>query len=283
MKTRIIVSAVLLPIFFAVLFFFPPYILTGVVSLICAIAAYELLHATGSNKNKRILIYTIITAALVPASAYLKTLPAIIFNFQFSIFNLALLFILTCLLFIEAILAYKTERQISLQHILIALFGGIVIPYMLSALINLRIKPEGHLFVLLPIICAFMTDSGAYFTGVALGKRKAFPNISPGKTIEGCIGGMITGAAGMIIYGIILANTTPHTIIFPALVLYGIIGAAVTQLGDLVFSLIKREYDVKDYGRLIPGHGGMLDRFDSMTFTAPAMYLLLSAYPAIIV
>jgi phosphatidate cytidylyltransferase len=87
----------------------------------------------------------------------------------------------------------------------------------------------------------------------------------------------------MLIYGIILSYTTPLTIIFPALILYGILGAFVTELGDLTFSYIKRKCAIKDYGNLIPGHGGALDRFDSMTFAAPTMYLLVMLLPAMIV
>jgi phosphatidate cytidylyltransferase len=141
----------------------------------------------------------------------------------------------------------------------------------------------GHLFVLLPIIAAFVTDSGAYFTGVTIGKKKAFPTISPNKTVEGYIGGTIAGTAGMLIYGIILSYTTPLTIIFPALIIYGILGALVTEAGDLTFSLIKRKCGIKDYGSLMPGHGGALDRFDSMSFAAPTMYLLVMLVPAIII
>jgi phosphatidate cytidylyltransferase len=283
MKTRIIVSVILLPIFFAVLFVFPPYILTAVVSLICAIAAYELLSAT-FRAGKRVKIYTLTSAALLPVAVYINADPAIaISHLQATDHYLIriILFLLLSLLFVEAILAYKTEKQIFFPQILIALFGGVVIPFLLSSLISLKTMPEGHLMVLLPIVCAFLTDSGAYFTGVAIGKRKVCPNVSPKKTLEGCLGGIISGIAGMLLYGMILDITTQLTVYYYVLGIYGIIGSVVTELGDLAFSLIKREYDIKDYGKLIPGHGGMLDRFDSMIFTAPTMYLLLTAIPAV--
>jgi len=306
MKTRIIVSAILLPIFFCILFVLPPIFLTLVVSAICAIAAYELLHAT-KIINKRVLVYTIIAAVLVPFAIYLVAIipvriytaaladgsyvgpiytytTLLIFTLLFSIF-----FIFMCLLLIEIALTFRNKKAaekgtvLKFRQIPIALAGGMLIPYMLSALIGLKCFPYGHFLVLLPIVSAFMTDSGAYFIGVAFGKTKPFPTISPNKTIEGYIGGTIAGILGMLVYGIILSYTTPLTVVFPILIIYGILGAIVTELGDLTFSFIKRKCGVKDYGRLIPGHGGALDRFDSMTFCAPTMYLLLILLPAIII
>ena len=265
---------------------FPPYILTVVVSVICGVAAFELLHATYARANKRTLVYTIMAAALVPAVLYLFSQPLVTPNNTRLIMTLfafvaSILFILMCLLIIEIVLRFKTVKQITFLQILSILCAGIVIPYLLSSLISLRTMPAGPMLVMLPIVSAFLTDSGAYFVGVARGKRKAFPNISPNKTVEGCIGGLIIGAAGVLIYGVILAFITPFTIVVFAFILYGVVGAVVTEFGDLVFSFIKRKCGIKDYGKIIPGHGGVLDRFDSMIFTAPVMYLLVIAVPAI--
>ncbi|MCL2426871.1 MAG: phosphatidate cytidylyltransferase [Oscillospiraceae bacterium] len=303
MKTRIIVAAVLLPIFFAILFIFPPYILTIMISVICAIAAYELLSATKIRKAS-VIVYTIFSAVLMPFSIFFNSLiggtTLMLITLLLSIF-----FLLLCLLVIEAILAFNradnvkstpikgankkknksdvSDKKLKFRQIPIALAAGILIPYLLTSLISLREMPHGYLFVLLPVIVAIMTDSGAYFSGVAFGKKKPFPKISPNKTVEGFIGGIICGAVGMLIYGLVLSVVTSHTIVFPALVLYGLLGAFVTILGDLAFSLIKRKCGIKDYGRLFPGHGGALDRFDSMIFAAPTMYLLTILVPAIII
>jgi len=327
MKTRIIASAVLLPIFFAILFVFPPIVLTIVISIIAAIAAYELLHATKMNGNKRVLVYTITASVLVPMAVYLSSLTALtdeavmmaegsssvtsinpyslltMLTLVFTIF-----FFLSCLLLIEAVLTFKgfksiktassinpttgtksdtdaktdaAEKQLKYRQVIVSLIAGIVIPWMLSSLISLKTLPAGHLLVLLPIVSTFLTDSGAYFTGVAIGKRKVLPTISPNKTLEGFVGGIIIGAFGLMIYGIILSYATDLTVIYPALLLYGIIGAVVTEFGDLVFSFVKRKCSIKDYGKLIPGHGGALDRFDSMIFNAPTMCLLVMLLPAI--
>jgi len=273
MINRIIVAVICIPILFIVLFFLPPYVFAGVVALICAISAYELLHSIGTGRNERLNIYAVFAAALIPVGAYFE-----ITEYVF----LAVILILMVLTFIEALTVFRRKKPITFAQILVTLFGGAVIPLMLSTLVNMRNMPEGRLIVLLPVISAFITDAGAYFAGVLFGKRKAFPLISPNKTVEGYIGGMLIGTLSVIVYGIVLVFATQHYIHFWALILYGIVGAAFTQLGDLAFSMVKREYDFKDYGRLLPGHGGILDRFDSMVFAAPVMYLLMILIPAIV-
>ena len=125
-----------------------------------------------------------------------------------------------------------------------------------------------------------MTDGGAYFTGKLIGKHKPFPNISPSKTTEGCIGGIVIGTLSLIIYGIAIEHfSSIEDVNYLALVIYGIIGSIICVFGDLAFSLVKREFNIKDFGQLLPGHGGVLDRFDSMIFTAPAIYLLVLVIP----
>ena len=274
MKDRIIVAAICLPILFIVLFFLPTYVFAALIALICAISAYELQTSVGGEGNTRICIYASFSAALIPIGT-LFDIGALVFP--------AVFLVLMSLLFVEAILVFRSKRQIPFSKILVTLFGGTLVPLMLSSLVSLKSMPEGRLLVLLPVISAFLTDAGAYFIGVFFGKRKAFPLISPKKTVEGCIGGLAAGTASMVIYGVVLVFTTFHGVVFWALILYGIIGGVLTELGDLSFSLIKREYNIKDYGSLLPGHGGMLDRFDSMVFTAPAIYLLMAVIPAIII
>jgi phosphatidate cytidylyltransferase len=274
MKERIIVAVICLPFLFIILFFLPSYVFAALAALVCAICAYELQTAVGDNGNVRICVYSAFSAALIPIGVY--------FNVGNLVFQ-AVFLILLSVLFVESIIVFRSKKQITFARIVIALFGGALVPLMLSSLVALKTMPEGRILVLLPVISAFLTDAGAYFAGKFFGKRKAFPLISPKKTVEGCIGGLAVGIVSIVIYGVILVFTSFHSVIFWALILYGLIGAVLTELGDLAFSLIKREYDIKDYGNLLPGHGGMLDRFDSMVFTAPAMYLLMSVIPAIVV
>jgi len=120
------------------------------------------------------------------------------------------------------------------------------------------------------LIAAFGSDVFAYFTGYLIGKHKVAPNLSPKKTVEGCIGGIVGATALCALYGALFFKE--H--IF-ACVLIGILGGAVSQAGDLTASAFKRKMGIKDYGHLIPGHGGIMDRFDSVIFTAPFVFYLV--------
>lgn len=274
MISRIVIALIWVPLLLVVLFLLPPYFFTIIAVLICTISTYELMRSVGKKGNERITIYSLVSAAIIPVGAYFEiSEPAF----------LAVALALMVLTFFEAMLVYRKGKSIPLSQILITLFGGAIMPLMISTLVSMRNMPDGSLFVLVPVISAFLTDGGAYFIGVFLGKHKAFPNVSPNKTIEGCVGGLLIGTIAMVIYGVVLGHTTPHFIYFAPLVLYGLVGSLLTQFGDLAFSLVKREFDIKDYGRFLAGHGGVLDRFDSMVFTAPAMYLLVLAFPPIII
>ena len=272
MRNRILVAVVFLPVLFVVLFFLPPYALAVLLVIVCAISSYELLHAIGAKESKMVTAYAIVSAAIIPVGAYFA-----VGEFVFAAVFLALL----CVVFAEAIMVFKTDKHITFEQIMTTVFAGVLIPILLSSLVRLRNMPEGHVLVFLPFLSAFITDAGAYFTGIFLGKHKAFPFISPKKTVEGYIGGLAIGTAVIILYGVLLKNVTDFEIRYWALIVYGVVGAVFTELGDLAFSFIKREYDLKDYGSLLPGHGGMLDRFDSMVFAAPAMYLMVQVLPAV--
>lgn len=128
-----------------------------------------------------------------------------------------------------------------------------------------------YVFVLL-FVCSWVADTLAYFTGVNIGKHKFLPNLSPKKSIEGAIGGVCGAALVGMIYGIVLNNILDINAAVPFLIIC-FFGSFISIFGDLAASAIKRNYDVKDYSNLIPGHGGILDRFDSMIFVAPIVYI----------
>ena len=155
--------------------------------------------------------------------------------------------------------------------------AGLIIPGGMAALVLLRLAPHGRFAVLLPIIIAYAGDGGALFAGMLFGKHKLAPRTSPKKTIEGGIGGLVVAVGLSLLYGILLRFAFSVNVNFLMLAVTALVTGFASPLGDLAFSLIKREFGVKDYGKLLPGHGGALDRFDSTVFSAPVVYLLLTA------
>ena len=256
MVTRILSAVVLAPLFFVVLFFLPPVFLAVLLACITARASFELLRATKVAHHNGMYVYTAAAAGLIPLTFWLGW-------GNWSLAALSLL--LMAALFLGAIRRFDSGSAISLEDLLVCMFGGM---------------ESGRYLVLLPVISAFLTDAGAYFVGVFFGKHKGITRVSPNKSLEGYAGGILFGGLFMLLYGAILHQFGGIEVNFPLMVVYGLVGSAITELGDLSFSLIKRQYGIKDYGNVIPGHGGMLDRFDSMTFAAPALWLMVTLFPA---
>lgn len=271
MKARILVAVILAPLFFIDLFLLPPVCLAVTVAAIAAMASYELLRATQVAHHNLMYVYTAIAAAVIPMGYWLGC---------GEVVTPGAALLLMAALFWVAIRLYGRENEVGFEHVMVCLFGGLVIPIFLSALVQLKGMENGRYLVLLPVICAFLTDAGAYFAGVFLGKHRGITKVSPNKSLEGYIGGILSGAVFMLLYGLLLRQCAHLEVSFPILALYGLLGSAITELGDLSFSLVKRQYSIKDYGHLLPGHGGMLDRFDSMIFAAPMLLLLVKLLPA---
>jgi phosphatidate cytidylyltransferase len=154
-----------------------------------------------------------------------------------------------------------------------------VIPWLLSALIRLRVLENGKFFIIAVFVLTMVPDSGAYFAGRAFGKRKLCPVISPHKTVEGAIGGVVCTVICMVIFALVMQFGFQFRVNYLLAALYAILGAGASMLGDLTFSVIKRQAGIKDYGTLLPGHGGILDRFDSTSVVAPLVEALLLVLP----
>ncbi|MGN0485024.1 MAG: phosphatidate cytidylyltransferase [Lachnospiraceae bacterium] len=164
---------------------------------------------------------------------------------------------------------YKTEQ------ILAAFLGIFYVAVMLSFVYQTRMLPNGKYLVWLVFLCSWGCDTCAYCVGMLIGKHKMTPKLSPKKSVEGAIGGVIGAALLAIIYGFVFQKQMEiETEFIWAMAGICAIGAVISMIGDLTASAIKRNYGIKDYGKLIPGHGGILDRFDSVIFTAPIIYYL---------
>ena len=171
------------------------------------------------------------------------------------------------------VFAYPKYRS---EHVMLAFLGLFYVTYMLSFVYKTRMLPEnGQFLVWWVFLCSWGSDTCAYCVGMLIGKHKMAPVRSPKKSIEGGIGGVV--CAGLLSALYALAINHFFLGVELGLMQCAIIGAAgsvISQVGDLAASAIKRNHNVKDYGKLIPGHGGILDRFDSMIFTAPVIYYL---------
>ena len=175
-----------------------------------------------------------------------------------------------------------TYPKFTAEEIAKATFGMVYVALMMSFIFQTRTSKDGAYTVWLIFISAWGCDTCAYLVGRAIGKHKMTPVLSPKKSVEGAIGGIIGSALIGALYGYIFrTNLTEfaNPAVFCAII--GACGGLISMFGDLSASAIKRQYQIKDYGTLIPGHGGIMDRFDSIIFTAPLIYILVTLLQSI--
>lgn len=277
MKERIL-SGVMLLIFLAAVVVFNstfPFALNIAVGIISALAIHELVKAMGLNRNWFITAPAVITALVVP----------LVFTMEQQNLVFFIYCAFTAVIFLAMI---RHFQQVTFKEIAVVYSMVLLIPQALSTLVALRALSSGHgmFYVLIAILSAWIADAGAYFAGTFWGKRKLCPNISPKKTVEGFIGGIVLNIIAMMLFGLLFEyvgyNGEGKIVNYVALGVIGVVGALVSVLGDLSFSLIKRSCHIKDFGQVIPGHGGILDRFDSVIFTAPFVYIIVYYFPIVL-
>ncbi|NLZ81563.1 MAG: phosphatidate cytidylyltransferase [Clostridiales bacterium] len=185
-----------------------------------------------------------------------------------------MIFIIVYLMSLMAIYVFKFPKY-KLEDLIMVFFGLVYVGVMFSYIYRIRILNDGFYLVWLVFISSWISDTCAYLFGVTFGSHKLAPVLSPNKSIEGSISGVIGSALIGGLYGMIFKNSITAFIspIIGCAIVCGV-GSIISQIGDLTASAIKRNYKAKDYGKLIPGHGGILDRFDSLIFVAPAIYFL---------
>ena len=268
MKTRIIAAVVLIPLLLLLVLVAPKWLAAVVFGLVLAIAVYELLFATRLVRHGRLVIYS---AAMAFATS--------IWSYFGAVHAYAVLGILVFLILLFAEMMHD-HIKVRFEMICMCFFGGLIMPYLLSALIRILAMKVGRYVILIPFISGYANDVGAYFVGMRYGKHKLAPVVSPNKTIEGLLGGFVGSVVFMMVYALIL-RLMNFDVNFGYAFVYGVLGAAAGTFGDLCFSVIKRQTGIKDYGNLIPGHGGALDRFDSIMTVAPLMEALLVLLPLV--
>lgn len=192
-------------------------------------------------------------------------------KYSFMIIIAALVFYMFCYVF--KFPKYRAEQ------VMTAFFSFVYAPVMLSFIYLTRELPFGSYMVWMILLSSWGCDTCAYVVGMSFGKtignHKIFPKLSPKKSLEGCIGGVLGAMLCSALYGyFIVEKVIPDQNVAIVLAIIGGAGSVISQIGDLAASAIKRNHNIKDYGKLIPGHGGIMDRFDSVIFTAPIIYFL---------
>lgn len=275
MKARVLFGVIGFVAVLLALYVFPPIVLEIAVALLCLFATYEVLGATRLVHNRLELLLCLLVSVGLAVG-------------HFSVLPLDLQDVVQGLIFVLLVGSFAIELKfhdsMNVSQVSWGFFGALIVPYLMLSLLRIfqmdflpigdTDLQIGQFIVLLPLLAAWGADTCALFAGMFFGKHKLAPVVSPKKTVEGAVGGVIGGAV-LVLLAALLMNTflDLDMPIWAALVLGGA-GAVLGEIGDLSFSIIKRQTGIKDYGHIFPGHGGVLDRFDSVLFVAPFAEIL---------
>lgn len=269
LKTRVISALVGLVLLIAVLYL--GSITFGIaVGLIAAIGLYEFYNAVSKVKNIN----------PIKVAGYLSVIPLLILGIQqigwFNV-DISILTGISAIIIIFLSMAYIVfdHKNYTIIDVCTTAFGVLYVPFLLSFLVLIRNMEYGNYLIWLIFIGAWGTDTMAYTFGRLFGKRKIIPEISPKKTLAGAIGGIFGCIALMLAFGLLCNNYFNLEMSYGILIILGLCSGVISQIGDWSASAIKRYVDIKDFGNIMPGHGGVLDRFDSILFVAPVVYYVL--------
>ena len=269
MLTRIITAIVALCAFIPVLVFSETWAFPIAMAALSAIASVEMLRCIGM-KNLCVTAISVLYGVAFPLFA----------RFSGSTSETVALFMAAFFCFLIVILALSVFSKGKID-ITVATSCFTMVLYVVASftsLVLLRDTTYGSSLYLLAFFGPWISDSAAYFCGRAFGKRKLIPDVSPKKPVEGSIGGIVFTGIAFAVYGaFVILDSAPVVIPYIVLAIMGVLVSIVSQIGDLIASLLKRKYGIKDYGKLFPGHGGVMDRFDSVLITAPVILMLAIA------
>ena len=290
MKQRVLTSlgigVVVIPIMILSRYIVYPIFL-GVIS---AIAVWELLRVFGFEKRFEIAIPSYLIAGLLPAFAhdsithgdqigYLLLVGIVVFSFL-------LYLAMVCVIGKEIVIKRNEEKGdkgkqkiLGFTDVASVFMSVTYVTVSFTSMSLTRYMKNGVYIFVLVFVAAWMCDIFAYFTGRIFGKHKLAPHLSPKKTVEGSIGGILFSVLGCVLYGIVVEQATDLNASYVTLALIGLVLSVISQIGDLWASLIKREYGVKDYSQMMPGHGGIMDRFDSILAISTVLMALAMAFP----
>ena len=264
MLTRVLTGLVALCVLIPVLIFSSTPVLPVGIAVVAVICLYEIFKCVGMEKKAAIVIPPYIFALVSP----------FLIRYMENRVHFAMIAFLAGALYLLYLfpLVIWSHGRLSFSHVLTTYALTVYILAALLSILYIRdFQASGKYIYLLIFIGAWTTDVFAYFTGFLFGKHKLIEDVSPKKTVEGSIGGILFCALGFALLGIVVDLWFEQNANILFLVISGVIVSIISQIGDLIMSVIKRHYGIKDYGKIFPGHGGMLDRFDSILAVALGM------------
>jgi phosphatidate cytidylyltransferase len=261
LKYRVITGAVGVPLVILAIWFGDPWPWFTLLIAAAALAGtYEFYRMANFDRREPLLYLGLLCSLALVLSSHYRS-----HDVLSIVITATVLISLICLL-------CRPSRENAFRNWAWTIVGALYVGWMLSYWLSLRGLEDGLNWVYLAMLTTFANDTGAFFIGRARGKHKLAPAISAAKTWEGAIGGLLSGIAAAVVIATVLNLISPFTFRYWQIILLGFLVGLFAQLGDLVESLLKRNMGVKESGNLLPGHGGILDRFDSLIFVGVVVY-----------
>jgi len=275
LSKRVITAAVCFAVIIPIFIFSSevPLILTCLIGAMALIANNEICGCVGVRKSLYMILPTYLVTAASVALAILYVLTDKLSFKTFAMILFGMLFLYLFFMLASAMLSNGGVRFTQVSEVIAATLY-IIVGFVSMIFLRYTGEVGGYNFMLI-FMGVWFTDSAAYFIGRAFGKKKLIEDVSPNKTVAGAVGGLFGGVLGYVIYALILQLAFGVKVNYIYLVVLALIVSVVGQIGDLIASFIKREHNIKDYGKLFPGHGGVMDRLDSALAVAPVILFLL--------
>ena len=276
MKTRTITSVFILLVTIPIILLSQYLVYPIALSALAVMATYEILRAIGVEKNWYLSVPAYILAGVFPFASYFVTSES---SYTYLLTIAALIYIYMIYIMGVSIFSKGQTSFKIISEVLLSI-TYVVVSFTSLSMIRYIDKDIGLYKLILVFIVSWVCDSMAYVVGSLLGKHKLIPEISPKKTVEGAVGGIVSAIIAYMLFGLILDLAIPNIEVnYIVLAVFGLVLSVVSQLGDLIASLIKREHNVKDFGKLLPGHGGIMDRFDSIMAVSTILLILSIVFP----
>ena len=262
LESRVLVSVVGIPVLVAIVLWAPSIVVLAAVALLAGIGAIELQQCVSGERKSEMIYMSAVVAVFTVCWYYERPehIPMLLMIESMVVFSYAIV----------------KGGAVKFGQIMAAVFGSFAIGYSFSAFLRLEMTGLHRAYLLLPFILSFGCDTFAYFVGCSIGKHKLAPKVSPKKSVEGAVGGLLGNILCGLVFAFVLDRWMGGSVGYLPMAILALVCGIFAQIGDLSFSLIKREFGIKDYGKLFLAHGGVLDRFDSVLFVTPVIEIILN-------